>query len=87
MVFALKSLTVTGFTLQSGTPSFDINIARSLSRLNSIFVTLHGQTSATVRDVNTFIGASAEQLQGRIQIGSKQWPRGGRCNWNFTILV
>ena len=73
LVSPLKCLTVTGFTLQSGTPSFDVNIARSISRANSILVTLHGQTSATIRDVTTFISASPEQVQGRIH---KQWPDG-----------
>ena len=31
---------------------------------------------ALVRDVSNFLGANEEQLQGRIQIGSKQWPDG-----------
>jgi hypothetical protein len=76
LVFPLKSLVVTSFQLQPGTPSFDVNVARSVSRCNSIFVTLHGQTGPLVQDVNTFISANPETLQGRIQIGSKQWPDG-----------
>ena len=37
---------------------------------------MHGTVSATVRDVNTFIGANPEEMNGRLQIGSKQWPDG-----------
>jgi hypothetical protein len=76
LVFPLKSLVVTSFQLQAGTPSFDVNIARSVSRLNSVFVTLHGPTGALVQDVNTFLAANPETIQGRVQIGSKQWPDG-----------
>ncbi len=77
LVFALKSLVTTSFQLQPGTPSFDVNVARSISRVNSIFVTLHGQPGALVQDVNTFIsGGDPEEIQGRVQIGSKQWPDG-----------
>jgi len=76
LVFPLKSLVVTSFQLQPGTPSFDVNIARSVSRCNSVFVTLHGQPGALVQDVNSFISANPEEIQGRIQIGSKQWPDG-----------
>ena len=47
-----------------------------MSRLNSVFVTLHGQTGALVQDVNSFISANPEEIQGRLQIGSKQWPDG-----------
>jgi hypothetical protein len=76
LVFSLKSLVVSSFQLQSGTPSFDVNCARSISRLNSVFVTLHGAPSALVQDVNTFIAANPESVKGRVQIGSKQWPDG-----------
>ncbi len=76
LVYAIKSLVNTQFQLQSGTPSFDLNIARSFSRLNSVFLVMHGATSATVRDVNTFIGMNPEEVNGRLQIGSKQWPDG-----------
>jgi hypothetical protein len=76
LVFPLKSLVVTSFQLQAGTPSFDVNVARSVSRCNSIFVTLHGQPGPLIQDVNTFIAANPETIQGRIQIGSKQWPAG-----------
>ena len=47
-----------------------------MSRLNSVFVTLHGATGPLVQDVNTFIAANPETIQGRVQIGSKQWPDG-----------
>ena len=66
----------TQFQLQSGTPEFSVSVARSFSRLDSLFVTLHGQTSATVRDVTTFIAANPQEINGRIQIGAKQWPHG-----------
>jgi hypothetical protein len=59
LVFPLKSLVVTSFQLQSGTPSFDVDCARSISRLNSVFVTLHGATGPQVQDVNTFISANS----------------------------
>jgi hypothetical protein len=72
----MKSLVVTTFQLNAGNPSFDVNVARSISRLNSVFVTLHGQTGPQVQDVNTFIAANPEAIQGRVQIGSKQWPDG-----------
>jgi hypothetical protein len=76
LIFPLKSLVVTSFQLNAGTPSFDVNVARSISRLNSVFVTLHGATGPQVQDVNTFIAANPEAIQGRVQIGSKQWPDG-----------
>jgi hypothetical protein len=77
LVFPLKSLITTSFQLQPGTPSFDVNVARAISRCNSIFVTLHGEPGALVQDVNTFIsGGNPEEIQGRVQIGSKQWPDG-----------
>jgi hypothetical protein len=76
LIFPLKSLISTSFQLQPGTPSFDVNVARSISRVNSIFVTLHGEPGALVQDVNTFISADPEEMQGRVQIGSKQWPDG-----------
>ncbi len=76
LVFKINSLVNTQFQLQSATPSFDISVSRSFSRLNSLFVTLHGGTSTTVRDITTVIGANAEELEGRVQIGSKQWPTG-----------
>jgi hypothetical protein len=76
LIFALKSLITTSFQLQPGTPSFDINVARSISRCNSVFVTLHGDPGALVQDVNTFISANPEEIQGRVQIGSHQWPDG-----------
>ncbi len=38
--------------------------------------TLHGQTGPLVQDVNTFIAANPETIQGRVQIGSKMWPDG-----------
>ena len=75
-MFPLKSLVNTQYQLNSGTPEFAVNVSRSLSRLNSVFATLHGQTSATVREITTFLGANPEQIQGRVQIGSKQWPDG-----------
>ena len=34
LVFPLKSLVVTSFQLQAGTPSFDANVARSSPRAN-----------------------------------------------------
>jgi hypothetical protein len=76
LVFPLKSLIATSFQLNAGTPSFDVNVARSVSRCNSIFVTLHGQPGPLNQDVNTFIAANPETIQGRVQIGSKQWPDG-----------
>jgi hypothetical protein len=76
LVIPMKSLVVTTFQLNAQNPSFDVNVARSISRLNSVFVTLHGQTGPQVQDVNTFIAANPEAIQGRVQIGSKQWPDG-----------
>jgi hypothetical protein len=76
LIIPLKSLVSTTFQLNAGNPSFDVNVARSISRLNSVFVTLHGQTGPQVQDVNTFIAANPEAIQGRVQIGSKQWPDG-----------
>jgi hypothetical protein len=76
LVFSLKSLVVNTYQLQSASSSFDVNVARSISRLNSVFVALHGATSAQVQDVNSFISANPETIQGRVQIGSKQWPDG-----------
>ena len=76
LVFPLKNLVVTSFQLNAGTPSFDVNVSRAVSRLNSVFVTLHGATGPQVQDVNTFISANPETIQGRVQIGSKQWPDG-----------
>ena len=76
LVFKISSLVNTQFQLQSATPSFDISVSRSFSRLSSLFATLHGATSTTVRGITTFIGANAEELEGRVQIGSKQWPTG-----------
>jgi hypothetical protein len=76
LIFPLKSLVVTSFQLNPANPGFDVNVARSISRLNSVFVTLHGATGPLVQDVNTFIAANPEAIQGRVQIGSKQWPDG-----------
>jgi hypothetical protein len=76
LIFPLKSLVVTSFQLNAGTPSFDVNVARSVSRLNNVYLTLHGQTGPQVQDVNTFIAANPETISGRVQIGSKQWPDG-----------
>jgi hypothetical protein len=61
LVFKINSLVNTQFQLQSATPSFDLSVSRSFSRLNSIFVTMHGATSTTVRDITTFIAANAEE--------------------------
>ena len=72
----IKTLVNTSFQLQNLTPSYDVNIARSFSRVNSVFLLMHGAVSATVRDVNTFIGADTEEINGRLQIGSQHWPTG-----------
>jgi hypothetical protein len=76
LIFPLKSLVVTSFQLNAGTPAFDVNVARAVSRLNNVYVTLHGQTGPQVQDINTFIAANPETISGRVQIGSKQWPDG-----------
>jgi hypothetical protein len=51
---------------------------------------MHGATSATVRDVNTFIGMNPEEVNGRLQIGSKMWPDGqnvqGVSQWWFRLI-
>jgi hypothetical protein len=90
LVYPIKSLVNTQFQLQSGTPSFDLNVARSFSRLNSVFLVMHGATSGTVRDVNTFIGMNPEEVNGRLQIGSKQWPDGqnvqGMSQWWLRLI-
>ena len=76
LVIPIKTLINTTLQLQSATPSFDVNVARSVSRINSVFLLMHGAVSATVRDVNSFIGANPEEMNGRLQIGSMQWPTG-----------
>ncbi len=77
LVFPIKTLVNTQFQLQSTTPSFTLSIQRAFSRLNSVFLIMHGTPSTVLRDVNTFISSgNPENINARLTCGSKQFPDG-----------